>query len=218
VAVSQLRVNRGRWLGFGYIVPITVLASGFRIEGLITGSLWRAWRWCAGDCSCGYAIDSERWCVTDFCLSWCCVFRDYNAYRLFHAEPAGWMETGRLGSEHNSNQTTRGKRLHSGEALKSWQWYALWVLLFLNSCAGISLISKSRRCFRRSRRQRHRRGRHGRDCQHWQRGRSYLLGVDFGPDHAAMDFYDNVPASGGLFWVLPSITSVRFLRLWLSSF
>ncbi len=29
-----------------------------------------------------------------------------------------------------------------GGALKSWQWWALWVLLFLNTSAGISLISQ----------------------------------------------------------------------------
>ena len=28
------------------------------------------------------------------------------------------------------------------EALKTWQWYALWLLLFLNTCAGISIISQ----------------------------------------------------------------------------
>src|SRR4029077_6661879 len=29
-----------------------------------------------------------------------------------------------------------------GEALRTWQWYALWLLLFLNTCAGISVISQ----------------------------------------------------------------------------
>ena len=29
-----------------------------------------------------------------------------------------------------------------GEALKTWQWYALWLLLFLNTLAGISIISQ----------------------------------------------------------------------------
>jgi OFA family oxalate/formate antiporter-like MFS transporter len=28
------------------------------------------------------------------------------------------------------------------EALKTWQWWALWLLLFLNTCAGISVISQ----------------------------------------------------------------------------
>jgi OFA family oxalate/formate antiporter-like MFS transporter len=29
-----------------------------------------------------------------------------------------------------------------GEALQTWQWWALWLLLFLNTCAGISIISQ----------------------------------------------------------------------------
>ncbi len=29
------------------------------------------------------------------------------------------------------------------EALSSWQWYALWAILFLNTCAGISIISQA---------------------------------------------------------------------------
>jgi OFA family oxalate/formate antiporter-like MFS transporter len=29
------------------------------------------------------------------------------------------------------------------EALRSWQWYALWSILFLNTCAGISIISQA---------------------------------------------------------------------------
>src|SRR5436190_1387116 len=29
-----------------------------------------------------------------------------------------------------------------GEALKTWQWWALWMLLFLNTCAGIAVISQ----------------------------------------------------------------------------
>src|SRR6202011_4560549 len=33
------------------------------------------------------------------------------------------------------------------EALRTWQWYALWLLLFLNTCAGISVISQEASIF-----------------------------------------------------------------------
>jgi MFS transporter, OFA family, oxalate/formate antiporter len=33
-------------------------------------------------------------------------------------------------------------------ALKTWQWWALWLLLFLNTTAGISLISQESPFFR----------------------------------------------------------------------
>jgi MFS transporter, OFA family, oxalate/formate antiporter len=39
-----------------------------------------------------------------------------------------------------SNRVARDFTL--GEALKSWQWWALWLLLFLNTSAGISVISQ----------------------------------------------------------------------------
>jgi OFA family oxalate/formate antiporter-like MFS transporter len=35
-----------------------------------------------------------------------------------------------------------GRDYTLGEALRTWQWYALWLLLFLNTFAGISIISQ----------------------------------------------------------------------------
>src|SRR5260370_12166888 len=50
--------------------------------------------------------------------------------------PEGWMPT--------ASQTSQraGRDYTLGEALKTWQWYALWLLLFLNTFAGISIISQ----------------------------------------------------------------------------
>lgn len=50
--------------------------------------------------------------------------------------PAGWTPavTGRTASVHD--YTLR-------EALGTWQWYALWAILFLNTSAGISIISQA---------------------------------------------------------------------------
>jgi OFA family oxalate/formate antiporter-like MFS transporter len=48
----------------------------------------------------------------------------------------GWTPT----ATETSHRATRDFTL--GEALKTWQWYALWLLLFLNTCAGISVISQ----------------------------------------------------------------------------
>jgi MFS transporter, OFA family, oxalate/formate antiporter len=51
-------------------------------------------------------------------------------------KPAGWVQS--------AIQTTqRAKKDYTlGEALTTWQWWALWLLLFLNTSAGISLISQ----------------------------------------------------------------------------
>jgi OFA family oxalate/formate antiporter-like MFS transporter len=55
--------------------------------------------------------------------------------------PAGWVPAG--WTPNDSQKSTRVARDFTfAEALKSWQWYALWLLLFLNTTAGISIISQ----------------------------------------------------------------------------
>src|SRR5712691_8893099 len=51
-------------------------------------------------------------------------------------KPEGWTPTASQASQRSSRDYTLG------EALRTWQWWALWLLLFLNTSAGISVISK----------------------------------------------------------------------------
>ena len=55
--------------------------------------------------------------------------------------PNGWKPRGWAPTPSQASQRT-GHDYTLGEALKTWQWYALWLLLFLNTCAGISIISQ----------------------------------------------------------------------------
>jgi OFA family oxalate/formate antiporter-like MFS transporter len=51
--------------------------------------------------------------------------------------PAGWTPSA-------VQQQQRAARSYTlGEALHSWQWYGLWTLLFLNTTAGIAVISQA---------------------------------------------------------------------------
>jgi OFA family oxalate/formate antiporter-like MFS transporter len=50
--------------------------------------------------------------------------------------PEGWAPTASQASQRSSRAYTLG------EALRTWQWWALWLLLFLNTSAGISVISQ----------------------------------------------------------------------------
>lgn len=52
-------------------------------------------------------------------------------------KPAGWEPSARQAAQ----RSARDYRI--GEALKNWQWYALWALLFLNVTAGISILSQA---------------------------------------------------------------------------
>jgi OFA family oxalate/formate antiporter-like MFS transporter len=51
-------------------------------------------------------------------------------------KPAGWTPT------HSETSHRAGHDYTLSDALKTWQFYALWLLLFLNTCAGISIISQ----------------------------------------------------------------------------
>lgn len=52
-------------------------------------------------------------------------------------KPAGWEPS----TEGQNQRSTKEYTLK--EALSSWQWYALWSILFLNTTAGISIISQA---------------------------------------------------------------------------
>jgi OFA family oxalate/formate antiporter-like MFS transporter len=51
--------------------------------------------------------------------------------------PGGWQPS----SSQAQARSARDVTLH--DALRSWQWYALWAILFLNTTAGISIISQA---------------------------------------------------------------------------
>ena len=51
-------------------------------------------------------------------------------------KPQGWAPTATETAQRSSKDYTLGA------ALRTWQWWALWLLLFLNTSAGISLISQ----------------------------------------------------------------------------
>jgi OFA family oxalate/formate antiporter-like MFS transporter len=50
--------------------------------------------------------------------------------------PAGWQPV-------TAQRTHAARDMALGEALRTWQWYALWAMLFLNTVAGISIISQA---------------------------------------------------------------------------
>jgi OFA family oxalate/formate antiporter-like MFS transporter len=50
--------------------------------------------------------------------------------------PAGWTPSAAVTAQRSAVSYTLG------EALRTWQWWALWMILFLNTSAGISLISQ----------------------------------------------------------------------------
>ena len=57
--------------------------------------------------------------------------------------PEGWKPEGWEPDTGEASAGTSGENYVIRDALKTWQWYALWALLFLNVTAGISIISEA---------------------------------------------------------------------------
>jgi OFA family oxalate/formate antiporter-like MFS transporter len=134
----------GIGLGLGYIVPVAVLVKWFPDRrGLITGIA-------VGGFGAGALITAP---VATRLIQSVGVLSTFAylgiAYLIvtvvtglfMQNPPDGWKP---VGWTRTTNQTSHraGRDFTLSEALKTWQWYALWLLLFLNTCAGISIISQ----------------------------------------------------------------------------
>ena len=134
----------GIGLGFGYIVPVAVLVKWFPDRrGLITGIA-------VGGFGAGALITAP---VATRLIQNVGVLHTFGylgiAYLIVTVvaglfmqnppdgwRPVGWAPTASQTSQRSKHDFTLG------EALRTWQWYALWLLLFLNTFAGISIISQ----------------------------------------------------------------------------
>jgi len=134
----------GVGLGFSYIVPVAVLVKWFPDRrGLITGVA-------VGGFGAGALITApvattliqSVGVLTTFAyLGIAYLIVTVLAALFMQNPPDGWRPEGWTPTASQISQRAGGD--HSlGEALKTWQWYALWLLLFLNTFAGISIISQ----------------------------------------------------------------------------
>jgi OFA family oxalate/formate antiporter-like MFS transporter len=134
----------GIGLGFGYIVPVAVLVKWFPDRrGLITGIA-------VGGFGAGALVTAP---VATRLIQRVGVLQTFawlgGAYLVvvmatgyfMKNPPEGWKPQGWSPSAIQSAQRA-AKDYTLGGALRTWQWWALWALLFLNTSAGISLISQ----------------------------------------------------------------------------
>jgi MFS transporter, OFA family, oxalate/formate antiporter len=141
----------GIGLGFSYIVPVAVLVKWFPDRrGLITGIA-------VGGFGAGALVTAP---VATRLIQTVGVLQTFAylgiAYLIvtmatgyfMQNPPAGWKPEGWTPSAAQAAQ--RAKTDYTlGSALQSWQWWALWLLLFLNTSAGISLISQESPMFQK---------------------------------------------------------------------
>jgi MFS transporter, OFA family, oxalate/formate antiporter len=134
----------GLGLGFGYIVPISVLLKWFPDRrGMITGLS-------VGGFGAGALVTAPAatWLIqrvgvlSTFAWLGGAYFLVSVATGYFMVNPPeGWRPEGWTPPTGTTSQRTSADYTLT-EALKSWQWWALWLLLFLNTSAGISIISQ----------------------------------------------------------------------------
>jgi MFS transporter, OFA family, oxalate/formate antiporter len=134
----------GIGLGFSYIVPVAVLVKWFPDRrGLITGIA-------VGGFGAGALvtapvaerlIQSVGVLATFAYLGIAYLIVTVVCSNFMQNPPDGWRPAGWTPSAaQTAERATRDYTL--GQALKTWQWWALWLLLFLNTSAGISIISQ----------------------------------------------------------------------------
>src|SRR3984893_12353137 len=134
----------GIGLGLGYIVPVAVLVKWFPDRrGLITGIA-------VGGFGAGALITApvatrliqSVGVLTTFAyLGVAYLIVTIISGAFMQNPPDGWKPESWSPTASQASQRA-GHDFVLSEALKTWQWYALWLLLFLNTCAGISVISQ----------------------------------------------------------------------------
>jgi OFA family oxalate/formate antiporter-like MFS transporter len=135
----------GIGLGLGYIVPVATLVkwcpdkrgmiTGIAVAGFGAGALITA--------PIATRLIASVGVLKTFAVLGIAYFIAVTVAALFIKDPpqgfapAGWKPT----AAQTKQRTDRDYTL--GEALGKWQWYALWAMLFLNTSAGISIISQA---------------------------------------------------------------------------
>ncbi len=135
----------GIGLGLGYIVPVATLIKWFPDKrGMITGLAVAGFG--AGaliTAPVAQRLISSLGVSQTFTILGFFYFIAVSGSAIFMRNPpdgycpAGWEPPLRQQQQHS------GQDYSLGEALKTWQWYGLWAILFLNTVAGISLISQT---------------------------------------------------------------------------
>jgi len=136
----------GIGLGLGYIIPIQVLpkwfpdrpgfATGIAVMGFGGGSALTV-------PVAAYLVPAVGLFGTFGVLGLAYIVFVGGAGFFITNPPEGYSPEGHEPSEEESSQEEERTRDFRG-ALSTWQWYALWAMLFLNVTAGLSIISDAK--------------------------------------------------------------------------
>jgi len=135
----------GIGLGLGYIVPVATLVKWFPDKrGMITGIAVAGFG--AGaliTAPIANSLIKNIGVLKTFAVLGIAYFIAVTLAALFIKDPPqGFKPAGWVPSAAQTRQRA-ARDLSLREALTKWQWYALWAMLFLNTSAGISIISQA---------------------------------------------------------------------------
>jgi MFS transporter, OFA family, oxalate/formate antiporter len=140
----------GIGVGFAYIIPVAVLVkwfpdkrglmTGIAVGGFGAGALITAPIATRLIASVGVLTTFLYLGIVFLIVTVLCGYFMQNPPEGY--KPEGWTPSAALKTREGSRDFTLP------EALRMWQWWALWLLLFLNTCAGISVISQEAPLFR----------------------------------------------------------------------
>jgi OFA family oxalate/formate antiporter-like MFS transporter len=135
----------GIGIGLGYIVPIATLVKWFPDKrGFITGIAVAGF-------GAGALVTAP---IAKQLVSGVGLFPTFSILGIIYLimvvgaaffmknPPEGWKPEGWEPEQSDTGERS-GVDYELGGALKTWQWYALWALLFLNVTAGIAIISEA---------------------------------------------------------------------------
>lgn len=134
----------GAGIGLGYIVPVATLIKWFPDKrGFITGVAVAGFG--GGAFVTALVAKSLVSAVGPFrtftILGIVYLIMVVGAALFMRNPPEGWKPEGWEEPDTTESSDRSGVDYDLGGALKTWQWFALWALLFLNVTAGISIIT-----------------------------------------------------------------------------
>ena len=134
----------GIGIGLGYVVPVAVLVKWFpERRGLITGIAVGGFGASALITApvATRLIQSVDVLGTFAYLGIAYLIVTVITGLFMRNPPDGWKPEGWVPTATETSQRA-ARDFTLGEALKTWQWWALWLILFLNTRAGVSVISQ----------------------------------------------------------------------------
>jgi len=135
----------GIGLGLGYIVPVATLVKWFPDKrGMITGLAVAGFG--AGaliTAPIAERLISRVGVSQTFAILGLVYFIAVSGSAFLMKNPPGDYHPAGWQPHPSAQQQGSGRDFTLGEALRTWQWYGLWAMLFLNTLAGISIISQA---------------------------------------------------------------------------